>query len=92
MAAQVDIKQALAALKEHPEVLEGIASMDAAALVDAAGSLGIELDSGVAGKIVELVQQASGGAAGEIDDNALAGVTGGIAWGEVIDKFLDEML
>ena len=92
MAAQVDINQALAALKEHPEVLEGIASMDAAALVDAAGSLGIELDSEVASKIVELVQQASGGATGEIDDNALAGVTGGIAWGEVIDKFLDEML
>lgn len=92
MAAQVDIKQALAALKEHPEVLEGIASMDASALADAVGPLGIELDAETAGKIVELVQQASGGAAGEIDDNALAGVNGGIAWGEVIDKFLEGIL
>ena len=89
MAETVDakVKQALDAPRERPEALEGVDAADAGALAAVALDLGIELDAEASGQIAALIAQASG-AEGEIDDAALAGVAGGIAWGEVIDRVI----
>ena len=82
-----EVKQALDALRERPEALEGVDAADAGALAAVALDLGIELDAEASGQIAAPIAQASG-AEGEIDDAALAGVAGGIAWGEVIDRVI----
>lgn len=89
--ADAQIKQALEALKNNPALLEGVEKLDGATVAAAVSGHGIELDEEAVRRLDEVLAEQSPTTDGEIGDDVLERVSGGVAWGEAILGIIDKI-